>query len=107
MKIGFSFLKVASICLYDIMAMVTLPKFNSSPLKIGHPFKGNSSSNHPFSGANRQRARQKSQRMETSIAKLDPRISSLEVTVESVAVGGMRKHGGFQVDSLCFFHVCC
>ena len=30
----------------------TLPKTNSSPLKIGRAPKGNSSSNHPFSGAN-------------------------------------------------------
>ena len=30
--------------------VITSPKFNSSPLKIGLP-KGNSSSNHPFSGA--------------------------------------------------------
>ena len=30
---------------------LTSPKFNSSPLKIGQNPKGNSSSNHPFSGA--------------------------------------------------------
>ena len=31
----------------------TLPETNSSPLKIGRNPKGNSSSNHPFSGAMR------------------------------------------------------
>lgn len=46
-------------------------------------------------------ARQKSQRMETSIAKLDPRITSLE------ADGGMRFFMLEEVDSLCFLLKVC
>ena len=37
--------------LFQSPKQITLPKTNSSPLKIGHPKKEHSISNHPFSGA--------------------------------------------------------
>ena len=36
----------------ELMMKITLPKTNSLPLKIGRAPKGNSYSNHQFSGAN-------------------------------------------------------
>ena len=36
----------------SLKSLSTLPETNSLPLKIGHPKRKGSSSNHPFSGAN-------------------------------------------------------